>query len=216
MAGPAAGARRGPFVSFEGGDGVGKTTQIARLAARLKKAGHEVVLTREPGGAPGAEAIRKLLVAGAAERWSPMAEALLMFAARADHLEKTINPARARGAVVLTDRFADSSMAYQGIAGALGEDKIAALYKLVVGADGPDLTIILDAPIMIGLERAGARGGDNRFEAKGAAYQEEVRRAFLAIAGKERRRCIVIDATRPVDEIENAVAAAVKERLGVG
>ena len=216
MAGPAAGARRGPFISFEGGDGAGKSTQIRRLAARLEKAGHEVVTTREPGGSAGAEAIRMLLVSGAAERWSPMTEALLMFAARRDHLEKTINPARARGAAVLTDRFADSSMAYQGIAGALGEDKVAALYRLVVGEDGPDLAIILDAPVEIGLSRADARGGENRFEAKGADYHEKVRQAFLAIAAKEPDRCVVIDAAREPDAIEADIAAAVRQRLGLG
>lgn len=216
MNGPAAGARRGPFISFEGGDGVGKSTQISRLAARLRENGQEVVTTREPGGSPGAEAIRALLVSGPSDRWSPMAEALLMFAARADHLEKTVNPARARGAAVLSDRFADSSMAYQGIAGALGEDQVAALHRLVVGEDGPDLTIILDAPIEIGLGRAGARGGNNRFEAKGQAYQEKVRQAFLEIAAREPGRCVVIDAARDADAIEADIVRAVQQRLGLG
>ncbi|MEZ5927189.1 MAG: dTMP kinase [Parvularculaceae bacterium] len=151
MTGAAPNERRGPFITFEGGDGVGKSTQIARLAVRLRAAGREVVVTREPGGSPGAEAIRALLVQGAADRWSARTEALLMFAARADHLERTINPARARGAVVLCDRFADSSMAYQGIAGALGREAVATLGALIVGADGPTLTFVLDASSQEGL-----------------------------------------------------------------
>ena len=213
---PQGAARRGPFISFEGGDGVGKSTQIARLAARLAAAGHEVTTTREPGGSPGAEAIRALLVKGDADRWSPLAEALLVFAARAGHLERTINPARARGAVVLSDRFADSTMAYQGVAGALGEEAVAALAALVVGADGPDLTIILDAPVARALARAEGRGGDSRFESKGAAFQEKVREAFHAIAGREPGRCVLVDATQPADAVAALIADIVRTRLGLG
>lgn len=209
-------ARRGAFITFEGGDGVGKSTQIARLAARLRGAGCDVVATREPGGSPGAEDIRALLVDGAADRWSPMTEALLMYAARADHLERAINPARARGAVVLCDRFADSSMAYQGVAGALGAAAIRNLDALVVGDDGPNLTFILDAPVEHALARADQRGGDNRFEAKGAQYHERVRRAFLAIAEDEPARCVIVDAACSIDEVEAEIAAAVRERLGLG
>lgn len=209
-------ARRGPFITFEGGDGVGKSTQIARLAARLRAAGAEVVTTREPGGSPGAEDIRALLVSGAADRWSPRAEALLMYAARADHLERAINPARARGAVVLSDRFADSSMAYQGIAGELGRPAIESLDMLVVGADGPTLTFVLDAPAEAALARADMRGGDNRFETKGADYHERVRQAFLKIAHAHPSRCVVIDAARSIDEVEADIAAIVRERLGLG
>ncbi|MEO1137611.1 MAG: dTMP kinase, partial [Pseudomonadota bacterium] len=130
----------GLFISFEGGDGSGKSTQIRRLADTLKAEGREVVLTREPGGSDGAEAIRKLLLAGDADRWSPLSEALLMYAARNDHIERTIQPALARGAVVISDRFADSTMAYQGLAGELGEEAVSTLYNLVVGERGPDLT----------------------------------------------------------------------------
>lgn len=215
MTGAAPNERRGPFITFEGGDGVGKSTQIARLAERLRAAGREVVVTREPGGSPGAEAIRALLVQGAADRWSARTEALLMFAARADHLERTINPARARAAVVLCDRFADSSMAYQGIAGALGREAVATLDKLIVGADGPTLTFVLDAPSQEGLKRAGARGdGDNRFEAKGAEYQERVRQAFLEIAKDAPDRCVVINAARDIDTIADDIARITLERLG--
>ncbi|MEQ1929442.1 MAG: dTMP kinase [Parvularculaceae bacterium] len=207
--------KRGAFISFEGGDGVGKSTQIALLAERLRKAGREVVVTREPGGSVGAEAIRALLVTGAADRWSPLTEALLMYAARADHLEKIINPARMRGAVVLSDRFSDSSMAYQGIAGALGERAIGALESLVVGADGPQLTLILDAPVSATIARAHARGGDHRFEAKGAAYQDRVRQAFLRIARDSAERCAIVDASRPVDQVAADIASLVSARLNL-
>lgn len=209
------GKSRGAFISFEGGDGVGKSTQIALLAERLRKGGAEVVATREPGGSPGAEAIRALLVAGAADRWSPLAELLLMYAARADHLEKTIEPARARGAIVLCDRFADSSMAYQGFAGGLGEETVAILEKLVVGARGPDLALMLDAPVAASLSRTRTRGGEHRFEAKGADYQERVREAFLKIAAANPRRCAVVDAARPVEAVAADIAAVVKGRLGL-
>lgn len=216
MTRPDASGRRGPFITFEGGDGVGKSTHIHLLGERLKKAGGDVVTTREPGGSPGAEAIRELLVKGSVDRWSPTAEALLMFAARADHLEHTINPARARGAVVLCDRFADSTMAYQGLAGALGTEAVVALSRLVVGEDGPDLTFILDAPEGVGLARAAGRGGDSRFEAKGADYQRQVLEAFLEIAKADPKRCAVIDASRALDEVAAEIAAIVKKRLGLG
>lgn len=209
------GKGRGAFISFEGGDGVGKSTQIALLAGRLHGAGVEVVTTREPGGSPGAEAIRELLVTGAADRWSPLTEALLMYAARADHLEKVINPARARGAVVLSDRFSDSSTAYQGFAGALGEKVLATLETLVVGADGPDLTLVLDAPVAISLSRTSERGGEHRFEAKGADYQERVRRAFLNIAAANPVRCAVVDAARQPEAVAADIAAVVRARLGL-
>ncbi len=208
--------RRGPFITFEGGDGVGKSTQIGRLADSLRKAGHDVLTTREPGGSPGAEMIRALLVQGAADRWSPLSEALLVFAARADHLERVINPARARGAVVLCDRFTDSTMAYQGIAGALGGDVVSHLADLVVGDNGPSLTIILDAPSSHALSRAEERGGDIRFESKGEAYQERVRQAFLTIAASEPQRCALVDGSVSVDKVSAHIAALVRERLGLG
>lgn len=206
--------RKGFFISFEGGDGAGKSSQIGRLADMLRADGHTVRITREPGGSDGAEVIRKLLVEGAAERWSPMTEALMMYAARADHLEKIILPALDRGEVVITDRFADSSMAYQGIAGALGPDIVKRLHSLVVGANDPDITIILDVPTEIGLSRAGGRGAsESRFESKGAAYQERVRQAFLEIARKNPDRCVVIDATPDEATVFRSVASAVKKAL---
>ena len=207
-------ARSSAFISFEGGDGAGKSTQIKRLAETLRAHGHEVVVTREPGGSPGAEAIRKLLLEGAADKWSPLTEALLMYASRADHLERTIEPALQRGAVVITDRFADSTMAYQGLAGALGEDAVLALQELVVGNRGPALTLILDLPVQEGLKRSGAAGGaEQRFESKGAAYQERVRAAFLEIARREPDRCAVIDASGDAEAVAKRVAEAVKQRL---
>ena len=202
-------ARRGFFVSFEGGDGAGKSTQIHRLAELLRRRGSIVRVTREPGGSAGAEAIRKLLVAGDTDRWSPLAEALLMYAARADHFDRTIRPALEAGEIVITDRFADSTMAYQGIAGGVGEDRIKILHDLVIGADDPDLTVILDVPTDIGLSRAGGRGdSESRFERKGAAFQIAVREAFLKIARDNPARCVVIDAANDVDTVAAGVAAA--------
>ena len=203
----------GLFISFEGGDGAGKTTQIKRLAEILRAEGREVVLTREPGGSDGAEAIRKLILEGDADRWSPPSEALLMNAARVDHLERTIMPALARGAVVITDRFADSTMAYQGLAGSLGEEIVGELYKLVVGDRGPNLTIILDIPVAEGLQRAGHRGGEQRFESKGAAYQEAVRQAFLEIARREPDRCLVVDARGDEASVAKRLREGVEARL---
>ncbi len=206
---------RGPFITFEGGDGTGKSTQIELLARRLREAGRDVVVTREPGGSEGAESIRQLIVRGAADRWSSRVEALLIYAARADHLERTINPARARGAVVLCDRFSDSTMAYQGIAGALGQAAVRELDRIVVGDDGPQLTFVLDSPVEVGLSRAGRRGGDNRFEAKGSEFQESVRQAFLAIARGEPSRCILIDAAAPEAKVAATIWAHAQKRLGL-
>jgi dTMP kinase len=203
----------GVFISFEGGDGAGKSTQIRLLAEALRVAGREVVITREPGGSPGAEAIRKLMLEGAADRWSPLTEALMMYAARADHLERTIEPALNRGAVVITDRFADSTMAYQGLAGALGEKAVASLHDLVVASREPSLTIILDLPVSEGLKRASASGVEQRFESKGAAYHEKVRQAFLEIARRAPQRCAVVSAEGSADAVAARVRTAVSARL---
>ncbi len=206
--------RRGLFISFEGADGAGKSSQIRRLADELRRRGKTVCVTREPGGSDGAETIRRILVEGASERWSPLTEALLMYAARADHLERVIRPALDRDEVVITDRFADSTMAYQGIAGALGEEKVRALHNLIVGGDDPDVTIILDVPTDIALSRThGRTGAEARFEGKGVAYQEKVRAAFLKIARENPRRCVVVDATPDEETLFKAVAAAVQKTL---
>jgi dTMP kinase len=203
----------GVFISFEGGDGTGKSTQIKILSERLRTAGREVFETREPGGSDGGEAIRALIVKGAKDRWSPLTEALLMYAARSDHLERTILPALERGAVVISDRFADSSMAYQGVAGGAGVEELTALHALVVGARDPDLTIILDAPAEDGLRRADASKGETRFEDKGAEFQRKVRQAYLDIAKAAPERCVVVDARGSVETVAGHITEAVKQRL---
>ncbi len=206
---------RGRFITFEGGEGAGKSTQLRRLADALIASGVDVVMTREPGGSPGAEEIRKLLVTGEPGRWDAETEALLHFAARRDHLIRTVWPALERGAWVLSDRFADSTMAYQGYAQGLGRERVADLYRLVVGDFAPDLTLILDVPSDQGLERAGGRGHDEtRYERMGKAFHARLREAFLDIAKREPRRCTVIDSTGPVDAVANAIRRAVRERLG--
>jgi dTMP kinase len=205
---------RGIFITFEGGEGVGKSTQLRRLAARLAASGREVVATREPGGSPGGEAIRALLVTGAADRWSPLTETLLVNAARRDHVERVIAPALARGAVVLCDRFADSTRAYQGVAGGAAADLIAAVEAAVLGDVRPDLTLVLDLPADAGLARASARGGaEARFEAKGPAFHARLRAAFLAIAEAEPERCAVIDAGGDEGTVAEAVWSRVQARM---
>jgi dTMP kinase len=207
---------QGRFISFEGGEGAGKSTQLKRVAARLKAAGQEVVATREPGGSPGAESIRELVLNGAADRWSPVTETLLMYAARRDHVERVIRPALTRGAWVVCDRFADSTRAYQGAAGGTDPALIAALETYILEETRPDLTLIFDLPVEVGLERAQARAGaEMRFESKGQAFHERLREGFLSIAKAEPDRCAVIDATGSLDEVEARVWAAVDGRLSV-
>ena len=203
----------GHFISFEGGEGAGKSTQIRRLAERLRAAGHDVIVTREPGGSPGAEAIRELLVNGAADRWSPVTETLLMYAARRDHVERVIRPALARGAVVLCDRFADSTRAYQGAGGDAPATLIASLEDHVLGGTVPHLTLILDLPAEVGLTRAEARGGAARFESKGLEFHQRLRAGYLEIARVEPERCVVIDADADLDAVTAAIANAVSQRL---
>jgi dTMP kinase len=209
--------QRGQFITFEGGEGAGKSTQVRILAQRLQGAGIEAVATREPGGSPGAEAIRALLVTGAPDRWSAVSETLLMYAARRDHIERTVRPALARGAWVISDRFADSSRAYQGAGGGVSPDFLTAMETHVLQDTRPDLTLVLDLPAERGLERAGLRGGaEARFEAKGLAFHQRLREAFLAIAGAEPDRCAVIDAQAAPDAVSEAIWAAVQARLPVG
>ena len=208
--------QRGRFITIEGGEGAGKSTQIRRLAERLTQAGFEVVTTREPGGSPGAESIRGLLVTGETDRWSPVAETLLLYAARRDHIERVIEPALERGAIVLCDRFHDSTRAYQGVAGAVDPALIAFLESHVLAGLSPDLTLVLDLPVEAGLRRAAARGeGEGRFEAKGAAFHERLRAAFLEIAAREPVRCAVIDAGGDADRVAARIDEAVRERLAL-
>jgi len=206
----------GLFITLEGGEGTGKSTQARRLAAHLEAGGHEVVLTREPGGAPAAEDIRRLLVTGEPERWSPVAEALLNYAARDAHLEATIRPALARGAVVVCDRFMDSTRAYQGLAAGSGMGLIDHLEEAVVGKTRPDLTLVFDLDPETGLARAKGRGddgGEDRYEKKGLAFHRRLRDAFLAIAATDGERCVVINAAAPVDDVAAEVWKAVAPQL---
>jgi dTMP kinase len=204
---------RGLFITFEGGEGTGKSTQVRRLAERIATLGREVVVTREPGGSPGAEAIRGLLVSGAVDRWSAISEALLMNAARRDHIERLIAPALARGAVVLCDRFADSTRAYQGAAGGAPLSLITALEAAVVGDCRPDLTLVLDLPAEVGLARADTLGGlEARFERKGAAFHAAIRQAFLDIASAEPGRYAVVDASGSPEAVADIVWRLVEGR----
>jgi dTMP kinase len=207
--------QKGRFVTFEGGEGAGKSTQIALLAAALRQRGLPVLITREPGGSPGAESIRALLVTGEAGRWDATSEALLNFAARRDHLVSTIWPALDRGEWVLCDRFADSTLAYQGYGGKMRISAIRSLYKLVVGDFAPDLTLILDLPVSVGLQRAMARGGgEDRYERMGLDFHKRLRRGFLAIAKREPRRCAVIPADQTIETVQAAILSVIETRLG--
>lgn len=207
--------KRGRFITLEGGEGTGKSTLARGLGEVLRGQGRDVVLTREPGGAPGADAIRALLVQGEASRWSALEEALLFAAARLNHLNHTIRPALARGAWVICDRYADSTRAYQVGAGGLDGGVLEQLNTLI-GADAPDLTFVLDLSPDAGLARSrGAEAGEDRFERKGAEFHQRVRAEFLAIATREPRRCVVIDASARAEEVLARALAAVEARLGV-
>ncbi len=209
-------AARGRFITLEGGEGAGKSVQAKRLEDNLKSLGLEVVRTREPGGSPDAEALREAILSGFAAQFGPEGEALLFAAARIDHLDQTILPALRRGAWVVCDRFADSTRAYQGVAGNLPTAFIARLEQVVVGANAPDLTLILDIPAEAGLKRAAKRrgkGGADRFEAEALAFHQTLRRAFLDIARAEPRRCAVIDALRSQKNVAADIWATVEARL---
>ncbi len=210
---------RGKFITLEGGEGAGKSTQAGMLADRLRKAGHDTVLTREPGGSDKAEEIRVALLSGKALEYGPFAEALLFSVAREDHLENKIRPALARGAWVVCDRFADSTRAYQGASG-LGSEVIQALEHLIVGPTMPDLTIILDMPAEQGLKRMLARADGNggaerpdRYEGMERDFRGELRRTFLRIAEKNAARCAVVGAQRSEAAVAREIWEAVAERL---
>src|SRR5690606_2829693 len=210
---------RGRFITFEGGEGTGKSTHTRLLAAALEDRGREVVLTREPGGTPEAEKVRALLVTGDVSRWSPTAEALLNYAARDDHIRRVIAPALARGAWVISDRFHDSTRAYPGINGGADMDPIATLETCVLGETVPDLTFVLDVGSREGLSRAAGRIGapgdpEDRFERKGEDFHRRLREAFLHIARSDPERCIVIDTTRSVEEVAASIWQGVVSRLG--
>lgn len=208
------GRSSGRFITIEGGEGAGKSTQIARLVSRLEAAGKTVLRTREPGGSPGAEAIRNLVVTGAGDRWDGVTEALLMFAARRDHMRATVWPALARGQWVISDRFADSSMAYQGHARGLGPDRIAALYDWTLGDFRPDLTLILDLPVETGLARARARAGDEqRFEGLDLDFHRRIAAGFRAIAAAEPERCRLVDGSGDIETTADRLWTAVADHF---
>ena len=204
---------RGRFISLEGGEGVGKSTQVRALAEALRARGLEVVETREPGGSEGAERIRELVLGGDADRWSPQAEALLFAAARADHLEKTIAPALANGSWVLADRFVDSSLAYQGGAGELGIERVRAINAFSIGDGFPDRTLILT--LETAGERARARDGDapDRIGGKPADYHRKVDLAFRLIAAEEPERVRLVDASGSPDEVAQRLLDALADLL---
>jgi dTMP kinase len=204
---------QGRFITLEGGEGTGKSTLARGLGEALRAQGRELVLTREPGGAPGADAIRKLLVEGDVARWSAMEEALLFAAARLNHLTHTIRPALTRRAWVVCDRYYDSTRAYQVAAGGLDGEVLHALNTLI-GAERPDLTLVLDLDPAAGLKRSrGRHAGEDRFEKKDAEFHARVRAEFLAIAQREPKRCVLIDAGQPAEAVLHEALSAVAARL---
>jgi dTMP kinase len=207
---------RGKFITFEGGEGTGKSTQAAMLALRLESLGLRVLLTREPGGSPGAEIIRHVLLSGAAKPFGAEAEAMLFAAARDDHIRCTILPALEAGKWVICDRFADSTRVYQGALGQVDQRLINALERVSLGDLYPDLTLILDVPVALGLKRAARRrGGANpdRFEAEKIDFHEKLRQAYLALAAAEPERCVIIDTAAPKEKVARQVWKAVNSKL---
>lgn len=208
-----------PFITLEGGEGTGKSTQIKLLSAWLTECGVDHVCTREPGGAPGAEEIRTMVLTGDVDRWTPMTEVLLYTASRSDHVERVIVPSIENGKWVLCDRFADSSVAYQGAGRGVGVQRVKDLQRLVLGELKPDLTLILDIPIEVGLERAMSREGDkavkeDRIERMGKSLHEQSREVFMEIAAEEPDRCVVVDANKSIDELQQDLRAIIEERFG--
>jgi dTMP kinase len=207
---------RGRFITFEGGEGTGKSTQAAQLAQRLRSMGIGVVLTREPGGSPGAEIIRHVLLSGAAKSLGPDAEAILFAAARDDHVSATIEPALARGRWVVSDRFADSTNVYQGALGHVDPLLLGGLHRVTVGKLKPDLTFVLDVPAEVGLERASKRRGEagaDRFEGESLEFHEKLREAYLHLAASEPDRCVLIDAREAQVAVATRIWDTVAKRL---
>jgi len=207
---------RGHFITFEGGEGAGKSTQIKRLAARLKRKGLDVLITREPGGSPGAEAVRHVVLSGAAKKFGTDMEALLFAAARSDNVEQIIKPALSSGTTVLCDRFMDSSRVYQGVSGGVDTDFLLSMERAVTEGARPDLTLIFDLSPELGLKRAAevwAENGPDRYESEELAEQEKRRQGFLDIAKQEPDRCVVIDASAELKAVSKAVDQAVDAYL---
>jgi dTMP kinase len=208
---------RGRFITFEGGEGTGKSTHASILAARLRSFGIRAQLTREPGGSPGAEIMRYILLSGAARPLGSDAEAVLFAAARDDHLTMLIRPALAKGNWVVCDRFADSTRIYQGVAGDVDPLAIRAMERIIVGDTRPDLTFILDVPAKEGMRRAdkrrGSAGGADRFEGEALAFHEKLRDGFLTLAANEPERCVLIDATTSKDDVAAQIWRVVQKKL---
>jgi len=203
----------GKFITFEGGEGAGKTTQAKMLAEALEGAGIETLMTREPGGTFGAEAIRDLVLEGTSDRWSGMTELLLMYAARLDHVEKLIKPALERGVWVISDRFSDSSMAYQGYARELGPEKVRALHEAVMDGFEPDLTILFDIDPILAQKRVETRGEElSRFDAESIAFHNTLREAFLNIANTNEERVFTVDAAASRDGVQTRILFAVSQK----
>ncbi len=206
---------RGKFITFEGGEGGGKTTQATRLAGYLRSKGLEVIESREPGGTPQGEDLRDLLVQGDPDRWSPLSELLLMTAARKEHVDRLIAPTLDAGKWVICDRFADSTLAYQGIAGGLGLDMTRNLQKEAIGNSLPDVTFLLDMPPEAGLQRAEKRGGAARFEKKGASFHQTLRDGFLALSNEEPERIVVIDAADSFERVSAQIQQEISNRFKI-
>jgi dTMP kinase len=207
----------GKFITFEGGEGAGKSTQVRLLVENLRQSGLSVTETREPGGAPGAEAIRELLVNGGTDRWSGTAEALLNYAARRDHMDRTILPALEKGDWVICDRFSDSTMAYQGYGHELGAEWVTGLHQLVMGDFEPDLTLVFDIAPEAGLKRANSRSDtEDRYERMDVEFHNRLRDGFLKIATGDSDRCAVLDASGAIEDIQTEIRAIVQDRLGGG
>jgi dTMP kinase len=206
---------RGKFITLEGGEGAGKSTQAKKLAAFLKKQGHKVVLTREVGGSPAAEEIRKLWLSQGEGYWDPLAELFLIFAARREHLTRTVWPALKKGTWVVSDRFVDSSYAYQGNAKkGLGPDVVKKLYQQIAGEFEPDLTLLLDVPVDVSMARVKSRGGwEDRYELKATPFHKALRTTYLSLAKKHAKRIKVIDASQDVEGVAKDVAAAVAKQF---
>ncbi len=207
---------RGRFITFEGGEGTGKSTQASLLAERLRGYGLGVVVTREPGGSPGAEAIRHVVLSGAAQPLGSHAEAILFAAARDDHVSQLIRPALEAGRWVICDRFADSTRIYQGVLGNVDPRVISSLERITVGDTKPDVTVILDVPTELGLERASSRRGrgrTDRFEAETLEFHDKLREAYRELAEREPDRCVLIDAGGEASTVADAVWAVINRRL---
>jgi dTMP kinase len=205
----------GRFITLEGGEGAGKSTQAKKLAAALARLGIDALVTREPGGSPGAEDIRALLVEGAPGRWDALTETLLVYAARADHVARTIGPALLADKWVVCDRFSDSTFAYQGVGRGIDRETIRRIDSAVLDDFKPDFTLMLDLDAQTGLGRAKARGGADRFERFGLDFHERLRQAFLDIARRHNERCVVIDASGDEEAVAAAILDAVRRRFGL-